>query len=271
MQIRGIDVSNSTAQNAAFVGPNAANPSAPDRTGDLLAQQGFTAMSERETMSEVADQTGGRAFINTNDFAGAIERAVNDGSNYYPLAYTPDTKDDKSKYHRIEVKLNRGDVHLSYRRGYYSEPEHATKDVGLAALQSSLQQGMPASTMLFFTVHVKPPDATHKTVKIDYVIRPSNVTLDDAPNGGKHIVLDCMAVAFDKDGKEAGHASDTLDGTLPPAVLDSVLRSGIPASQELDLKPGVYNLRVGVQDRPSQAIGSLTIPVVVEGNTPSGK
>lgn len=265
IQTRGMDISTGAEESRAFVGYNdGSTPStSPMKETDLTATQGFTAMNERKTMTEVAYQTGGHAFINTNDFAWAIARAIEDGSTYYTLAYAPDTKDDKPAYHRIEVKLNRGDTRLSYRRGYYSQPEKGTQQVGLAALQASLQLGMPPATMLFFNASVKPPDASRKTVEIDYLIKPSNITLGDAANGAKHVVIDCMAVAFDKDGKEAGHASDTLDGAIPATALQAALNQGLPAKQELSLEPGVYNLRIGVQDRQSQNIGTLTIPISV--------
>ncbi len=265
MQVQGIDIANSTEQNKAFVGYNVSSYplTAPDKTSPLQADQAFTRADERATMMEVAEQTGGRAFVNTNDFNRAIRNAIEDGSNYYTLAYTPDKKDDKPAYHRIEVKLNRPGVKLNYRRGYYSEPELGTPQAGSAALQAAIQPGMPPSTMVLFTAIVKPPDATHKTVQLDYVINPSNVTFADAP-GGKHIIVDCLAVALDKEGKEVAHASDTLDGTLPVSTAEAQVRRGIPASQELQLKPGVYNLRIGVMDRASQSIGTVSASVEVK-------
>jgi hypothetical protein len=72
-----------------------------------------------------------------------------------------------------------------------------------------------------------------------------------------------MLVAFDREGKEVAHASDTLDGTIPDSLYQSTLSSGLPASQEIELKPGVYHLRLGVQDRDSQRIGTLDVPVTV--------
>jgi hypothetical protein len=96
------------------------------------------------------------------------------------------------------------------------------------------------------------------------VINGSNVTLADAANGGKHVLVDCMVVAYDREGKVAAHASDTLDGTLPATAVQATLARGLPASEELELKPGVYNLRLGVQDRDSQRIGTLTVPITVE-------
>jgi VWFA-related protein len=265
MQGRGVDLSLTSSEGDAFVGANGASgASSVDRTSALLQNQANTSLNERESMMEVAEQTGGRAFVNTNDFAGAVARAMDDGSNYYTLAYTPPTKDDKATFHRIEVKLNRPDVKLSYRRGYYSVPEPTTPQSGLAALQGALQPGMPPATMLFFTAALKPPDATHRSVQIHYFVNASNVTLNDADKGGKHVVVDCMAIAFDKEGKQVAKTSDTLDGVIPAGILEATLSHGLPAMQELDLKPGVYNLRLGVQDRASQRIGTLEIPITVQ-------
>jgi VWFA-related protein len=263
MQLRGVDISTGTSESSAFVGGGAMAPGSysNDKTGSLLSAQAVTAANERQAMTEVAEQTGGRAFVNTNDFRGAITRAMADGANYYTLAYSPEGKDERATYHRIEVKLNRPDVKLSYRRGYYSLPETGNAKTGLAALQGALQPGMPPATMLFFTANVKPKSGG---IEIHYSINPSNITLEDADKATKHLLLDCMAIAFDREGKEAAHASDTLDATIPSSALEATLSRGVPASEEVDLKPGVYNLRVGVQDRASERIGTLEIPITVE-------
>jgi VWFA-related protein len=257
MQTRGVEITTSGSESVAF-----ANSS--DAYANLLSQQTYTAASERQTMEDVAKETGGRAFINTNDFAHAITRAMQDGANYYTLAYSPDTKDDRATFHRIQVKLNRPDVQLSYRQGYYSQPETASAQNGLAALRGALQPGMPPATMLIFQASVNHPEKDPRTLDINYILNASNVTLADGPNGSKHLVLDFIAVAFDKENKEVAHASDTLDGNLPAATVEGTLRQGIPAVQELALKPGVYNIRVGVQDRASQRMGTLEMPVTIQ-------
>ena len=97
------------------------------------------------------------------------------------------------------------------------------------------------------------------------------MTFADAAGQLKHITLDCIAVAYNNDGKEVGHASDTLDGTIKPAAYDTVMNNGIPAQQEITLPPGAYNLRLGVMDRPSQQIGTLDVQLVVPANTSAKK
>ena len=69
--------------------------------------------------------------------------------------------------------------------------------------------------------------------------------------------------AYDKEGKEVAHASDTLDGAIQQAAYETVMAHGVPAQQTISLQPGTYNLRLGVMDRTSQQIGTLDVPLVV--------
>jgi len=193
-----------------------------------------------------------------------MRRSLDDGSTYYTLAYTPDKIDPQTAFHRIEVKVNHPDVKLAYRRGYYSTPQKApAPEVGAAALRGALQPGMPPSTMVFFNAQVLPPDAKNKDVRIVYIVNPNSVTFTDVADNKKHIVLDCIAIAYDKEGNEVAHASDTLDGAIQQAAYETVMAHGVPAQQTISLQPGTYNLRLGVMDRTSQQIGTLDVPLVV--------
>ena len=71
-------------------------------------------------MDELAEQTGGRAFYNTNGLSRAITNSIQEGSNYYTLAYSPAKQDWDSSLHKITVKSSRKDLTLLYRRGYYA-------------------------------------------------------------------------------------------------------------------------------------------------------
>jgi len=267
LQGRGVDISNSATE----AGNWTASQNSPNY-GDLLASQTAAYSDERATMKQVAEQTGGEAFLGTNNLKRAMQRSMEDGATYYTLAYTPDKVDPQTAFHRIEVKVNHPDTKLAYRHGYYSSPSKAgSSQTGVAALRGALQPGMPPSTMLFMTASVLPPDATHKNIRIQYVVNPNGVTFADVADQRKRITLDCIAIAYNNDGKEVGHASDTLDGTIKSAAYDTVMNNGIPAQQELTLSPGAYNLRLGVMDRPSQQIGTLDVQLVVPGNTSAKK
>lgn len=259
LQGRGVDVTLSASEAGEYT-----KPQNSQNYGNLIGTQTSTYADDRKTMKTVAEQTGGEAFMGTNDLKAAMRRSLDDGSTYYTLAYTPDKTDPQTAFHRIEVKVSQPDTKLAYRRGYYSTGQKAPKaEIGAAALRGALQPGMPASTMVFFTAQVLPPDAKSKDVRIVYIVNPNAVTFTDAADEKKRIVLDCMAVAYDKEGREVGHASDTLDGAIKQAAYETVMTHGVPAQQEISLPPGAYNLRLGVMDRASQQIGTLDVPLVV--------
>ncbi|HKN21968.1 MAG TPA: VWA domain-containing protein [Terracidiphilus sp.] len=80
---------------------------------------------EHGTMEQMAQATGGKAFVNTNGLKEAVEKAINAGSNYYTIAYTPTNRKWNGDYRKIQVKLDRPGVTLAYRRGYFADDPNA--------------------------------------------------------------------------------------------------------------------------------------------------
>ena len=62
---------------------------------DVFSGRGMTRqldqqLASQDTLASLASDTGGRAFMDANDFAGVYERVVEDSSAYYVLGYTSD-------------------------------------------------------------------------------------------------------------------------------------------------------------------------------------
>ncbi len=269
LQMKGVDISVATAENQVMsdVAPGSAHgviSTSASNAGATINAETVALSNDRITMKSMAEQTGGEAFVNTNDLKRVINRSLEDGSTYYTLAYTPPKEDPGGGYHRVVVKLPNKGLKLAYRRGYYSIPQQATMgEAGTAALRAALQPGMPPSTSMLLTASIEPPDGTRKDVKINYVINSDGVDFADVPDNKKRAQLDCMVIAFDASGKEVAHASDTLDATIPLNVYATVQQYGLPAHQLISLPPGRYNLRIGIMDKTTQQIGTVDAPLVV--------
>ena len=240
------------------------------QTRDHMAQRQITMeWDDHEAMSDIARETGGKAFYGSNDIKAALSASMNEGENYYTLAYTPENHKWDGKYRKLEVKTTQGGAKLTYRRGYYAvaNPDaikgKAVDDQVALLFATAMHPEAPTSTMVLLKVQVLPPDATHKTVRIDYAIDPQDVSFVDTPDKQKHVAIDLMAVAWDKDGKSGGESSDKIDTSVSLSSYENAMRSYIPAHQELEVKPGKYTLRLGVVDRNTRRIGTVDVPLVV--------
>src|SRR6266568_4423380 len=61
----------------------------------------FERFNKEESLTKVAQETGGRVFLNTNDFDRAIVESVRDSSTFYQVGYYPSHKQWAGKFHTI--------------------------------------------------------------------------------------------------------------------------------------------------------------------------
>lgn len=141
---------------------NGAEVGDPGHPGDSVAQY------RRE--DDIAAATGGHAYHGNNRIAELLDKAVEDGTSYYSLTYSPtNTKYDGSERH-IEVTLaKKVGYTLSYRTIYYGIPDtepvpavHKSEILQarfIAAkvadnLYANIEHGAPMLHDLLFSAHV---------------------------------------------------------------------------------------------------------------------
>jgi hypothetical protein len=87
---------------------------------DGPGRPGGDAQSELRLMAE---DTGGIAIVNTNNFSGNLRNVVRDNSAYYVLGYYSPAERD-GKFHRITVRLkNRPELTIRGSRAGYTAPK----------------------------------------------------------------------------------------------------------------------------------------------------
>ena len=72
----------------------------------------------QSTLRLMAEETGGFAVVNVNDFPAEFKKIDAETSDYYILGYTSSNPDPQRRVRQIEVKVSRPDVTVSARRGY---------------------------------------------------------------------------------------------------------------------------------------------------------
>src|SRR6202008_3040371 len=96
---------------SAYSGPSTLN----DLNGNAASQ---------ETLYTLAADTGGKAFMDTNELSGVFTQVQKDTSADYVLGYTSTNRLKDGRFRRLKVQINRPDVKLEYRAGYYADRDY---------------------------------------------------------------------------------------------------------------------------------------------------
>jgi len=240
--------------------------------------------SEHGTMDMIADETGGKAFYNTNGLADAVRQAIDDGSNYYTLSYAPTDTNWDGAYRKVRVEIDRSSAHLFYVHGYYADAPNARvqgqKVLPLHPLQVAMMRGGPDPTQIVFAIRIVPAGGTeeklpacnepqNKEMKAPYRhysvlsgARIDDLTFTMAPDGTYQGAFDVISVLYDPDGTAMNVCSSSIHATLSPAQYLAALKTGVRLRQEIDApQKGEYFLRIGIHDQASDRVGAVEVPL----------
>jgi VWFA-related protein len=92
-----------------------------DEQVDAAEWQNFLRESQ-DSLRVLAEQTGGIAVVNQNDFSKALKRIDAETSDYYVLGYYSTNPDPLKRTRRIEVKTVRNGVQVWSRTSYSLRP-----------------------------------------------------------------------------------------------------------------------------------------------------
>lgn len=244
----------------------------PARMTNAMNRESAELQATHGTMQDMAQRTGGKAYYNRNDIDGAVRDSISDGSTYYTLAYYPANKQWNGKFRKIQVKVDRPEVKLHHRMGYYAvDPQSfATQNEKqqVAAFVQSLSPDWPVATGLVFKAAVFPPsEQTQNHVVVNFAIDAHAISFDRPADGLQHARMDCVVQAFSTKGKLVKANSSTVNAALKPATYAKVMESGFPCNLTIDLPAGTYGLRLGVRDDNTGLIGTSNARVSVADNS----
>ena len=254
------------------------------RTLSGLANDGSMVFGERGTMQDLADQTGGKFFFNTNDFVGAVEQAINLGSNFYTITYTPTNPALDTRFRTISVKVDQPNLHLDYRNGYYAvDPAanaHGIKFERVSPMQTALTRGSFDATQILFKVNAAQAAATevslptnnqanpkqmkppYRHYSITYTIDINGIQFTPAPDGNYQAAFEYGIRVYNAgNGQIVNSVSKEAQPILSPEAYQSMLSTGAVSHDDIDVPAtGDFFLRVAVHDLTTDRVGALEIP-----------
>jgi hypothetical protein len=206
----------------------------------------------QDTMQELADLTGGRAFYDTNDLSSAIRMALEDSAVTYTLGFYPDPDSLDGKFHDLKVQVRRPGVRVRYRRNYLAYKDAAAPDYLAAALWSPLE-----STAIPLTAQVR---RARNLIDITYNVDIRSLQLTQKGDIRKG-VIHVFFIQQDSAGSQLEALQEGINLDLTTELYDTYLKPGITFNRSLEAKPALAMLRVVVIDRANAASGSLIIRI----------
>ncbi len=221
---------------------------------------------KRDTLTTLADGTGGFLVRGTNDLVAGLRRMLDDNEAYYLLAYEPTNTKRDGRFRKIEVRLpGRPDLKVRTRSGYYapdaSKPAAPTRVAAPAAPTPSL----PVAPAEARAVLSAPIDAGGIPVALraDYVDLPPagsqvlvRAQVDLAKmrwqeaEGRHRADVELLGGVFDSAGQPVGAPfGRRAELELDPKEYERALTAGLQYQQRLALPPGRYEVRLVARER----------------------
>jgi len=74
-----------------------------------------------DSMTEMAEQTGGKEFYGSNDVGALVRGAMDDAREGYALSFVPKDYVEDGSFHNLRLTTSRKQVVLRYRPGYVAD------------------------------------------------------------------------------------------------------------------------------------------------------
>ena len=234
-------------------------------SGRGVAQQFSQLNASQDTLASLASDTGGKAFMDSNDFGEAFAKVQRDMSAYYLLGYSSDNLAKDGRFRRIRVRLKKqiAGAKIEARGGYYADRDfaHTARGDRQTQLQEQLFSAVSATDLPvlvnagFFRLA-----ADRYYVPISVAVPGSAVPAPPEKDKDK-LELDVLGVVQDEQGRPVGRIQETMK--LPPASIGTLTAKNILYQSAVTLPPGRFSVKVVVRENVSGLMGSFEAPVVV--------
>ncbi|HET9768932.1 MAG TPA: VWA domain-containing protein [Thermoanaerobaculia bacterium] len=197
---------------------------------------------------QLAEDTGGKAIINTNDVGKQLTAVAHDLRTYYSLGYQP-AKVGDGRYHRIEVKVKGGrdrTLRVRHRAGYRDKPIEQRMNDGTMASLLFGELGNPMGLGIEFGAPNFRDDG-HALVPVHLRIPLDKVTL--IPQGdNQEAHLRAFIGVLDEQGGTAPVQVAPITIQIPTAEVDEARSKGWGYNLTLLMRRGRQKVAVGLRD-----------------------
>ena len=226
-------------------------------SGGAMQSQLDANFGSQEVLATLSSDTGGKAFFDSNDFAPAFQQVQHDTEAYYILGFHSTNAARDGSFRHLTIKLNRNDVKLEYRPGYYAPADfqHQKTEDREQALDEQLRSDLPATDVTVYLQALYFRLADNKFfVPVSLIVPGSQIHV--VKNGDRDKAnIDVIGQVKNAEGIVVGNVRDTVKLALDAA--QQVQRKNIQYSTGFTLAPGRYHLKFVVRENQTGAMGSF--------------
>lgn len=238
--------------------------SGADRSG---ANSNFNSISgSQTTLSYLANETGGIAYINQNNLRYGLTKALEDQGGYYLIGYQPDSNTfdpKKIRFNTFSVKIKREGLNVRYRSGFFGITDKSVAEndqIPAQKIYSALTSPFTKNeiTLSLNTVLGDDPKSGQFIRSLIYVNGKELVFIKE-PDGKRKAKFDIVAMTFGENGVPIDQFAKTYTVQVNEKTYQQILATGfiynIPV---LIKKPGAYQYRIALRDTNSEKVGSAS-------------
>jgi hypothetical protein len=234
------------------------------QTGGIEGQRGGTPQnmwSETfafKALRNISEWTGGVSAIGEKGDQ-VMDRLNASTLSDYVLGFYPTLSRFDGSYRKITVKVNRPDVTVLYRHGYYARRDVGSFDRRGFITRDRMQAAASFSRELK-DIKIKMNASLQKVgdrhqVKIEAFIDTAALALK--VQDGMHVGAVDIALLFaDEKGQLLGQNYQRADLKLSEEAWQKVQKSGIPYNASVEMSAGVRNVRIVVYDYRADVVGT---------------
>jgi len=232
-------------------------------SGRSMSSQRESFSAGQDTLTTIAEDTGGKAFFDVNEFSEVFDKVVEDTSSYYLLGYTSTNPARDGRFRRIRVQLKQPGLKLEFRSGYYAPRDfaHSGRDDRAFQLQEQLLSDLP---ILDLPVHGSAGyfrlKDNHYFVPVWFIVPGSQVQFSTSSDKEK-ATLDVLGVIRNQQRQPVAWIQDQVK--LSVAATADVRRRNVQYATSFELPPGAYQLKVVIRENQLGTFGSFESTLIV--------
>ena len=232
-------------------------------SGGAATAQLSSNFGSQETLDTLSMDTGGKAFLDSNDFAPAFQQVQHDTEAYYILGFKSTNQRQDGSYRHLTVKVNRDDVKIEYRPGYYAgaDFQHQKTEDREEALTEQMRSDLPATDVAVYLQALYFMSSKNLYfIPVSLIVPGSQIPFVKGGDRDK-ATLDIVGQVKDAQGITVGNVRQTVKLAVDASA--EVQRKNIQYSTGFTLAPGRYHLKFVVRENQTGNMGSFETDIQV--------